>query len=119
MIKELICISCPQGCHLTAEFDNDPKEAKVSGNRCPRGVVYAVSELTDPRRTVTAVVPTTETRHPVLPVRTNEAFPKDKIPQLLNMLYKMQIELPISCGDVIVKDALGTGIDVVAAENRF
>ena len=35
------------------------------------------------------------------------------------MLYKMQIELPISCGDVIVKDALGTGIDVVAAENRF
>ena len=54
-----------------------------------------------------------------IPIMMGKAFPKDKIPQLLNMLYKMQIELPISCGDVIVKDALGTGIDVVAAENRF
>ena len=119
MIKELICISCPQGCHLSAEYETKPQEAKISGNRCPRGAAYAISELTDPRRTVTAVVPTTDSAHPVLPVRTSEPFPKAMIPQLLNQLYSIKAALPVSCGDVIIKDALGTGIDIIASENRF
>lgn len=118
MIKELICISCPQGCRLTAEYDTAPRNARISGNRCPRGAVYAVNELTDPRRTVTAVVPTVDEKHPVLPVRSTEPFPKEKIPQLLNMLYAMKVNLPVLCGDIILKDALGTGIDIIAAENR-
>ena len=118
MIKELVCISCPQGCRLTAEYDSNPEKAKISGNRCPRGAVYAVNELTDPRRTVTAVVPTEDEKHPVLPVRSVEPFPKEKIPQLLNMLYATKVKPPVSCGDIILKDALGTGIDIIAAENR-
>ncbi len=118
MKKELICISCPQGCHLTAEYDSDPVNAAVSGNRCPRGISYAISELTDPRRVVTAVVPTDDPKHCVLPVRSASAFPKDKIAALLNQLYAMRVSMPVACGDVILKDALGTGIDIIAAENR-
>ena len=118
MKKELICISCPQGCHLTAEYDSDPANAVVSGNRCPRGISYAVSELTDPRRVVTAVVPTDDPYHCVLPVRSALPFPKGKIAALLNLLYTMRVSTPVSCGDVILKDALETGIDIIAAENR-
>lgn len=119
MKKELICISCPQGCRLTAEYDCNPEEAKITGNRCPRGVVYAVSELTDPRRMVTAVMPTGNSAHPVIPVRTAQPFPKGKIPQLLNLLYASKAALPLNCGDIVIQDALGTGIDVIASENRL
>ena len=118
MKKELICISCPQGCHLTAEYDNDPANAQISGNRCPRGKLYAITELTDPRRVVTAVVPTSDSMRPVLPVRTSAPFPKNMIDQLLNELYKMQVNTPVKMGSVILSNALGTGIDVISAENR-
>ena len=118
MKKELICISCPQGCHLTAEYESDPANAVVSGNRCPRGVSYAISELTDPRRVVTAVVPTDDPRHCVLPVRSAAPFPKDKIASLLNKLYSLRVSMPIACGDVVLRDAEGTGIDIIASENR-
>ena len=33
MEKELICISCPKGCHLKV----DEEANKVTGNGCPRG----------------------------------------------------------------------------------
>ena len=118
MKKELICISCPQGCRLTAEYANTPADAEVTGNRCPRGKSYAITELTDPRRVVTAVVPTDDAARPVLPVRTSAPFPKGMIAQLLNELYKMQVATPIKIGSVILADALGTGIDVISAENR-
>ena len=115
-MRELICISCPQGCHLKAEISGDSWQ--ISGNRCPRGISYAVSELTDPRRVVTAVVPTDDPYHCVLPVRSALPFPKGKIAALLNLLYTMRVSTPVSCGDVILKDALETGIDIIAAENR-
>ena len=56
MEKKLICINCPIGCHLTAERSKDSDAWSVTGNRCPRGELYARNELTDPRRVVTATV---------------------------------------------------------------
>ena len=47
MAKKLICISCPIGCRLTAVREEGSGEWSVSGNRCPRGRVYAQNELTD------------------------------------------------------------------------
>ena len=49
MKRELICISCPIGCHIQAEM-TAAGEVEVSGNRCPRGKAYALNELTDPKR---------------------------------------------------------------------
>ena len=38
-MKELICITCPRGCHLQVD-DN----LNVTGNMCPRGAAYAKAE---------------------------------------------------------------------------
>ena len=51
-MKKLICIICPRGCPL--EIDESTLE--VRGNSCPRGKIYAESELTQPVRTVTTTV---------------------------------------------------------------
>ena len=48
-MKNFVCIRCPLGCALTAEEKNG--EIVVTGNSCPRGREYAVSEMTDPVRT--------------------------------------------------------------------
>ncbi|HOJ98963.1 MAG TPA: DUF1667 domain-containing protein [Termitinemataceae bacterium] len=52
-MKEFTCIVCPQGCHLVIQEDAEGR-LLVSGNRCPRGALYAQEELTMPKRLVTA-----------------------------------------------------------------
>ena len=39
MNKELICICCPMGCHLSVDIENK----KVNGNTCKRGEVYGLN----------------------------------------------------------------------------
>ena len=90
----------------------------ISGNGCPRGVAYAQQELTDPRRVVTAVVRTDDPDGAMLPVRTDQPLPKKWIAPLLNRLYRMTVTLPVKGGDVLLSDVEGSGINVVASENR-
>ena len=65
-MKKLICIICPRGCPL--EIDESTLE--VRGNSCPRGKIYAESELTQPVRTVTTTVAIEGAAIPRCPVRT-------------------------------------------------
>ena len=48
MSKQMTCLLCPRGCLLTVS-DN----GEVSGNYCPRGLIYAKQEMTAPKRTLT------------------------------------------------------------------
>ncbi len=118
MKKELICISCPQGCHLAVEFDEKNGDCMTAGNRCPRGAVYAKQELTDPRRVVTAVVKTDDPENPFVPVRTDKPFPRAGIPALLNRLYRMTVTTPVKCGETVLENVENTQINVVASESR-
>ena len=43
---EMVCIACPLGCRLTVTAAAGD-EVTVSGNRCPKGEVYAREGLTD------------------------------------------------------------------------
>ncbi|HRT39557.1 MAG TPA: DUF1667 domain-containing protein [Rectinema sp.] len=121
-MKELICITCPMGCHLSIDSD-ERGELKVTGNRCIRGEQYAREEVLNPKRVVTytceALFPEdfslaagSELVHRV-PVRTTNAFPKERIPELIATLRSVSILVPVARGDIVIKDALGTGIDVI------
>ena len=117
MKRELICISCPRGCHLQAELLPDGRIGALTGNRCPRGEAYARQELTDPRRLVTAVVKCRcEGEERLVPVRTSAPYPKHAIPALLNRIYHMEIDGPVKQGDVLLDNLDGTGIDLLATE---
>ncbi len=118
MKKDLICISCPQGCHLSVEFDEKTDNCVTAGNRCPRGEVYAKQELTDPRRVVTAVVKTDDPENPFVPVRTDKPYPRAEIPALLNRLYRITVKTPVKCGEIILENAEDTQINVIATESR-
>ena len=113
MRRELTCIICPIGCRLVV--DGIPEELAVSGNRCPRGAAYAREELLAPKRTVTATcraIPSAGVRR--IPCRTTAPFPKERVGELLEAIYALEEPLPVSRGRVLIRDALGLGIDVVA-----
>ncbi len=112
MIKELTCICCPMGCALRAEVDDSGNVISVSGNTCIRGENYAKSELTAPVRTVTTTAIASGGK-PV-PVKTKDPIPKEKIFDVVSAVKSANIELPVAMGDVLVADAAGTGVDIVA-----
>jgi CxxC motif-containing protein len=94
-------------------FDN----LSVTGNRCPRGVVYAREEIRAPKRVVTATCKIEgETEHSVrrVPVKTASPCPKEKIPALLDDIYRLKITLPVKTGDIFIANWKGEGIDVAA-----
>ncbi len=115
MKRELTCIVCPRGCSLVVELevvDGKNKVLSVSGNGCRRGVPYAEAECTAPVRTLTTTVRTVGGR--VVAVKTANPIPKEKMMDAMDVLAKVRVSEPISIGDVIVEDILGTGVSVVA-----
>lgn len=113
MVKELICISCPMGCHLKVDVDNKT----VTGNTCKRGEIYGLNEVTNPVRVVTSTIKVNDGELPVVPVKTAGAIPKKLNFECMKVINETTVNAPIKMGEVLIKDVLGTGIDVVASRD--
>lgn len=114
--RELTCIGCPMGCALTVEL-NSGTVASVRGNTCPRGDAYVRKEVTAPTRIVTTTVCVTGGTLAAVSCKTRSDIPKDKIFDIVRALKGVKIAAPVTIGQVILADAAGTGVDVIATKN--
>lgn len=115
-IRNLTCISCPMGCPITVEMEGE-EIISVTGNTCKRGEVYARKEVTNPTRIVTSTVKVRGGTADMVSVKTKEDIPKGKIFECVRALKGVEIEAPVHIGDVVVQNAAGTGVDIVATKN--
>lgn len=111
-----LCTGCPLGCRLEVEHQ-DGEIVEVRGFSCNRGKTFAVQEFTDPRRSVSTTVRVEGGRWARLPVKTAEQVPKDRVQELCDAVHRLVLHAPVKMGDVVLSDALGTGIDVVATRD--
>lgn len=116
MIKNLTCIECPRSCALTVDIENC-RVVKVSGEKCPKGRDYAVSEVENPRRILTSTVRARGLNLKMVPVRTDRPIPKDRILEAAAEVRKIKLESPIKAGDVIVNNFLGLGVNMLATRD--
>jgi CxxC motif-containing protein len=114
--EEMICITCPMGCTLQVTHDGETL-IHVDGNTCSRGLAYVESELTDPRRMVATTVRVRGGLHPLVPVYTEGAFPKPRIFALLHIIREVEVEAPVKVDQVIIENALDTGINIIASRD--
>ncbi len=112
--KEYICIICPVSCDLT--LTDDDNNLSVSGNTCKRGESYAKNEYTKPVRMITTTVAIEGSVYPLIPVISTDMVPKEKLKKCIELLYNLKLQAPVKEGDVIVKDILDTGVDIIAAK---
>ncbi len=114
-MRNITCTVCPMGCSLVVSKVDG--EYKVEGNTCKRGAKYGVEEVTNPRRVITTTVKLNGGYLNLLPVKTNDSVPKELMFDIMKLLDNVEVNAPVSVGDVIVKDVLGTGVDVVSAKS--
>jgi CxxC motif-containing protein len=113
---KVICITCPKGCTLDVTRDGDTVMT-VEGSGCKRGAEYVEAEIHDPRRMVATTVRISGGLHPLMPVYTAKPFPKPRIKELLAQIRTIQLIAPVKMGSVVLPDALGTGVDVIASRD--
>lgn len=109
-MKEMICIVCPRGCRMKVD-DN----GNVEGNFCKRGEVYARQEAIRPLRMITSTVSLiSKSDLSRLPVMASGEVPKEMIFEIMKELYKVEVKAPVNVGDIIVKNILGLGVDIIS-----
>ena len=112
--REMVCVSCPIGCAVTVELDDNNEVVSVKGNTCPRGDKYARQECTHPERMLTSTVKLEGGKLPVISVKSAPPIPKEMLFEAMKEINKVTLKAPVKIGDIVIKDILGTGVDIIA-----
>lgn len=120
--RTLTCIGCPMGCQVKIEYEvkNDSVDMDsilVTGNTCPRGKSYAISEITNPTRTVTGTVGVENREGIVVSVKTDAPVPKDKIFDVAQEMFRIKAVAPVRIGDVVCENICETGCNLIITKN--
>ncbi len=113
--RELICINCPMGCNLTVTIENG-QAVSVTGNTCPRGAKYGISEVTRPVRMVTSIVPVQDGVIPMVSCKTATPVDKNKMFDVIEALEDVVAIAPVHIGDVLLENAADSGVNVIATK---
>ena len=114
--RKLTCIVCPKGCDLRVEFNDAGEIINIEGYTCPRGKDYAHSECTSPVRTVTSTIRCKD--GDVVAVKTSLPIPKSMIFDVMKQINSVSADNDVKIGDVVIKNVLGTGADIVVTSNK-
>ncbi len=103
------------GCQIEAGVENGVA-VYVKGNSCPRGKLYAENEVVRPLRVLTTSVRCEGGK--MLPVKTDNVVPRDMMLDLMKVINNVHPKLPISSGDVVIKD-LFDGVNLIATKTEL
>lgn len=116
MKKRFMCIICPNGCEIEAEFDEKGIQ-KLEGNLCEKGEEYVRKEILSPERGLTTSVRVRNGSLPLVSVKTSKPIPKERVMDAMEEVAKLKVPAPVKVGDILLEDILGTGADLVATKN--
>jgi len=114
--RVITCIICPIGCKAKVTIKNG-KISKIEDVECPRGEEYVAREIEAPVRDFFTTVRIKGANILVLPVRSTQPIPKDKMLDCALELANIVVDAPVEAGDVIVKNLLGLGVDIIATRD--
>ncbi len=107
------CIGCPIGCTLDVTMI-DEDNIIVEGNQCSIGDCYGRKEIVEPVRVVTTSVFVEYGVNNVVLIKTDKEINKKLIMKLVKSLKNTSIKAPVHIGDVVVKNVLGSDVNMIA-----
>lgn len=109
----MTCTVCPNSCELKVALGPEDEIISIKGFKCKRGVGFARAEITAPVRTLTAVVQLEGGEFSMCPVRTDRPIPREFLRKIAHLAKDIKIKAPVSIGDIIVRNILATGANLV------
>jgi CxxC motif-containing protein len=114
--RDLICIGCPKGCHVTIVVDDRGSIVSITGYECKAGKEYAEGEYKNPVRVLTGTILTDGSRRRTLPFKTNKPIQKERLMNAMRFFTDLRVRPPTKFGQTIISDILGTGADVICTD---
>jgi CxxC motif-containing protein len=112
-VCDVTCIVCPTGCKIHVVKDGD-QIIEVSGNSCRRGEAYASQEAVAPQRTLTTSIRVVGGDFRLASVKSLTPVPKGRLFDIVKAARSLVATAPIHVGDVLARNVLGLGVDLVA-----
>lgn len=121
MHGEFICVVCPNGCPIDAEFarmpDGRSELISSSGSACPKGEAWIKQEIESPMRTIATSVPVDGGDLLLASVRTNRPIPLDKVSAVMEETRRVRLAAPVRIGQVVISSPAGVDADIIATRN--
>ncbi len=112
---KLLCIVCPESCEM--EVVEKQGTFVFPKGICQRGQDYARQEIVDPRRILTSTVSLTGGKVEMLPVRTTQPIPKEKLLEAMDQIAGITAHAPVRIRDVVISDVAGSGAALIASRS--
>ena len=109
----ITCILCPIGCEIRI---NKKELFIIDGAKCEKGIEYSKNEVRNPKRILTTSILVKNGILPLLSVKTSKPIPKEKIFKILKIIKRTSVNAPVEMGEIIIKNVLGTGSDIIATK---
>lgn len=116
MKKIYTCIICPNSCEIETEV-SDREILSITGNLCPKGDAYVRQEILAPERTIATSVLVANGVLPLVSVRLVRPIPKNRIFDVMEEIKKIKLQAPVAIGDIVRKNILGLGSDIIATRS--
>ncbi|NMM64126.1 DUF1667 domain-containing protein [Clostridium sp. P21] len=117
MIREIICDKCNKKCILG--IDKYDESIQVSGNLCNIGIEYACFKINSNKDILTTLVRIKGADTNVVPVKSNKPLDKKFWIECSKALSRLYVGAPIKAGDIICKNILNTGVDIVCTKSMI
>ena len=112
-MERLVCAICPNCCLIY--LDSNTKEIK--GNKCPRGKKFFFNETNSPSRVVTTTVKILDGNKERISVKSSKEISKDLVLDCISEIKKAYLKAPVKVGDIIIKNVLNTGANIIATSD--
>ena len=111
MIKSAICKECEKMCILDIDIYGD--DIVVSENQCEKGEKTAL----DIKDILTTLVRIKGSDANVVSVKSNQPIDKSLFIKCSVALSRIYVGAPVKIGDVVCKNILNTGVDIICTRN--
>lgn len=118
MIKQMVCSGCNKTCLL--EVDKINKNVIISGNSCDNGIIVANKVINNNADIFTSLVRLKSSKTcNVVSVKSTRPIDKCLWIECSKALSRLYVGTPIKIGDIICKNILNTGVDIVCTKNIY
>ena len=120
---EFLCVVCPNGCVIDAEFESsDDGDGKLkltaaAGNLCQRGEDWVRQEIENPMRTIAGSVIVKNGDFITASVRTTRPIPLARVMDVMREIHEQNPPAPLRIGQVLISNPCGLDTDIIVTRN--